>query len=93
MVDSRNEQTKLELKMSADSSNVSYIVYGDYGYVTEDELYETSNLKAAINWAERYVDKHGMCGYEMIEVIWHTVGDGEHICEWKMTEDDYYAHS
>lgn len=66
----------------------SYTVYADYGYVTEEELYTTNNLKAAVKWAEKYVERHGLCGYDVIEVGWHSV-DGEYHTEWRKTETEY----
>lgn len=64
-----------------------YYVYGDYGYNSEQELYETQSLTEALDWARRYTRWGDMGGYNCIEVAWFA-DDGEYITELVIRADE-----
>jgi hypothetical protein len=65
-----------------------YGVFGDYGYVTENLLFETNSVNAAIEWAERYT-RNDMGGYSVVEVGWFAKA-GTYETAWtKHAEEDY----
>ena len=59
---------------------MTYYVYGDYGYNSEQELYETESLQEARDFARDYVRWGDFGGYNQIEVAWFN-DDGEYIVE------------
>ena len=68
-----------------------YIVYGDYGYTSETELYKTTSLKAATQWAERYCNREDMGGFNVVEVAYHA-DNGEYITEWKKEAEEEFLY-
>ena len=65
----------------------TYFVYGDYGYVSECELYTTNNLQEAKDFATNYTRWGDFGGYNVIEVAWFA-DDGEYIEELRILADD-----
>lgn len=65
----------------------TYYVYGDYGYDSENELYETNNLQEAKDFARNYTRWGDMGGYNCIEVAWFTE-DGEYVDELRIMAED-----
>lgn len=65
----------------------TYYVYGDYGYVSECELYETNSLQEARTFARRYTRWGDFGGYNVIEVAWFA-DDGEYVTELRIEADD-----
>ena len=65
----------------------TYYVYGDYGYVSENELYSTNNLQEALNFARNYTRWGDMGGYSVIEVAWFNE-DGEYIEELRIESEE-----
>jgi hypothetical protein len=65
----------------------TYFVYGDYGYVSECELYQTNNLAEAKAWATNYTRWGDMGGYNCIEVAWFAE-DGEYMTEMRIEADE-----
>lgn len=43
-------------------------VYGDYGYVSECELFESDSQNEAVRWATQYTKDGDFGGYNIIEV-------------------------
>jgi cytosine/adenosine deaminase-related metal-dependent hydrolase len=64
-----------------------YYVYGDYGYTSEQELYDTPNLQEALDFARNYTRWGDMGGYNCIEVAWFA-DDGEYMEELRILADD-----
>lgn len=58
----------------------TYYVYGDYGYTSEQELYDTQSLQEALSFAHNYTRWGDMGGYNCIEVAWFA-DDGEYVTE------------
>ena len=58
-----------------------YIVFGDYGYTTEKEMYATNSLNTAIQWAKQFAKKEQANKFSKIEVAWFA-DDGEFVTEW-----------
>ena len=58
-----------------------YGVFGDYGYVTENLLFETDSVNEAIAWAEHYTRWGDFGGYSVIEVAWFAK-DGTYETAW-----------
>lgn len=70
---------------------MKYKVYGDYGYRSECELYESDNLQEAKVWAGNYVRWGDFGGYSVIEVF-HFEGKArvvDYCLENEGVEDDY----
>lgn len=65
----------------------TYFVYGDYGYNSENELYETNSLAEAKDFARNYTRWGDMGGYNCIEVAWFA-DDGEYITELRIMADE-----
>lgn len=65
----------------------TYYVYGDYGYTSECELYETNNLQEAKDFARNYTRWGDMGGYNCIEVAWFAE-DGEYMTELRIDADE-----
>jgi hypothetical protein len=63
----------------------TYYVYGDYGYNLEQELYQSTCLQEARDFARDYTRWGDFGGYNQIEVAWFT-DDGEY-----MTDARYFA--
>ncbi len=64
-----------------------YGVYGDYGYVTENLLFESNSVNEAIAWAENYTRFGDMGGYSVIEVAWFAK-DGTYETTWTRNAED-----
>ena len=65
----------------------TYYVYGDYGYTSECELYETNSLSEAKRFVDKYTRAGDLGGYNVIEVAWFA-DDGEYIEEMRVTADE-----
>lgn len=65
----------------------TYYVFGDYGYVNEQELFRSSSLSEAKEWAQRYTRHGDMGGYNCIEVAYFA-SDGEYVDELRIMADD-----
>jgi len=66
----------------------TYTVWGDYGYVTETELFTSPSEKEAIDWAKDYVIDGDTGGYDVIEVAYHT-DDGEYHTVYTFQKTDF----
>jgi hypothetical protein len=64
-----------------------YGVFGDYGYVTEELLFESNSVNEAIEFAEGYTSD-GMGGYSVIEVAFFAA-DGTYETTWSMEDEGY----
>ena len=69
----------------------TYKVFGDYGYVSENELFETNNLQEALNFARSYTRWGDMGGYNVIEVAWFTE-DGEYVEELRIEAEEEWEY-
>ena len=68
---------------------MQYQVYGNYGYLGENLLFESNSLDHAIRWATRYVRWGDFGGYSLIDVANFTE-DGEFISHWSRSEEEAY---
>jgi len=67
---------------------MKYIIYGDYGYVSEQELHSRDNRHDAIRWAANYCHQLGMTGYDIIDVVYSTA-DGVYVSIWRMESEEH----
>lgn len=65
----------------------TYYVYGDYGYNSEQELYQSTDLEDARDFARDYTRYGNTGGYNQIEVAWFD-DDGEYITDTRYFADD-----
>ena len=63
-----------------------YGVYGNYGYATEELLFESNSVNAAIDWAQGYTSQGDMGGYSVIEVAFFGA-DGTYETTWKLEDE------
>ena len=64
-----------------------FYVFGDYGYVNEQELFSTESLSEARAWAQQYCAQGDLGGYNCVEVAWFA-GDGEYMEELRIMAED-----
>jgi hypothetical protein len=65
---------------------MKYIVYGDYGYVNEQELYSCNSRDQAVVWAKKYC-RRDTGGYNVIEVAYFA-NDGEYVPVWQFEAEE-----
>lgn len=65
----------------------TYLVYGDYGYNSEQELYSTNSLAEAKSFARDYTQGGDLGCYICIEVAWFA-DDGEYRTELCIRADE-----
>lgn len=65
-----------------------YGVFGDYGYTSEELLYESDSLSDAIAWARQYIRWDNFGGYSVIEVASFSA-DGEYCVEDAYSAPEY----
>lgn len=65
---------------------MKYIVYGDYGYVSEQELHTSLSNNDAVRWAKNYC-RRDTGGYNIIEVAYFAA-DGEYVPVWRTEADE-----
>jgi len=65
---------------------MDYNVYGDYGYVTEQVLFESNSRNEAIRWAKNYT-RRDLGGYAVIEVA-SFAKCGEYITHWAIQAEE-----
>lgn len=66
---------------------MKFKVYGDYGYTSECELFESDSQNEAVRWANNYV-KDGFGGYDIIDVAYFAA-DGEYNTVLTLRSGDY----
>ena len=66
---------------------LDYGVFGDYGYVTENLLFETRSVNEAISWAEQYTRWGDFGGHAVIEVGWFD-RDGAYETAWRKHHEE-----
>jgi hypothetical protein len=66
--------------------NKDYGVFGDYGYTSQQLLFESNSVNEAIKFAERYTRAGDMGGYNIIEVAFFSA-DGTYETTWTMQDE------
>ena len=64
---------------------MKFKVFGDYGYNSENELYESDSQNDAVRWLSNYI-RQDMGGYNILEVAYFA-NDGEYVSAYTVRAD------
>lgn len=65
-----------------------FYVYADYGYITEQELFSSTSLSEALDFAHEYVQSGDFEGH-VVEVAWFS-DRGEYVTELCIRSEDEF---